>query len=89
MVFLNVPSFEVLLPAALGSWLWTGQPQPGVCGANLPQRNRDPDCVKKSFSTAAESLSCNEPGRILGESASPKSPLLVEQLGLTVPALSF
>lgn len=58
MVFLNVPSFEVLLPAALGSQLGTGQPQPGVCSANLPQYNHDRDHVKTSFCTAAEFLNC-------------------------------
>lgn len=47
MVFLNVPSFEVLLPAVLGSWLWTGQLQPGVRTANLAQHNHGPDQVKK------------------------------------------
>lgn len=71
MVFLNVPSFELLLPTALGSWSWTGQMQPDVCGANLPQHNCVPDHVK-SLSTAAESLSCNKPGHTLGERASPK-----------------
>lgn len=72
MVFLNVPSFEVLLPAALGSQLGTGQPLPGVCSANLPQYNHDRDHVKKIFCTAAEFLNCNKSCHILCKSASPK-----------------
>jgi len=43
-----------------------------ACSANLHQHNHDPDLTKKGFSTAAESLSRNEPGHILGESTSPK-----------------
>lgn len=35
MVFLNIPSFGSLLPAAVGSWVQPGQPESGTCGANL------------------------------------------------------